>query len=201
MKKYFFFITLSTFLSCKENTDNYQYDDSDIAVDTSFQVEDNSTFIDSTTVPTFEDDNNTSRVLTYEEAIETNSIFNLKEFINNNPNHENIDLLNKRLIDLEVEEIYNDKNTGEMPTSEKIGSNNSSVSSISISNDTSCELIIRYSGNDSKMISIPANQTRSLSIRSGSYRVTASACGYNYAGSESLRGDYTSSYYISTSYR
>jgi hypothetical protein len=200
MKKYIFFITFSTFLSCKDNTDNYQYDDSDIAVDTSYQVEDNSTFIDSTAVSTFEDDNNTSRELTYEEAIETNSIYDLKEFINNNPNHDNIDLLNKRLIDLEVEEIYNDKNTGEMPISEKIGSNNSSVSSISISNDTSCELIIRYSGNDSKMISIPANKTRSLSIQSGSYRVTASACGYNYAGNESLRGDYTSKYYISTSY-
>ena len=126
MKKYFFFITLSTFLSCKENTDNYQYDDSDIAVDTSFQVEDNSTFIDSTTVPTFEDDNNTSRVLTYEEAIETNSIFDLKEFINNNPNHENIDLLNKRLIDLEVEEIYNDKNTY-VPCYNKIIINNNNT--------------------------------------------------------------------------
>ena len=110
-------------------------------------------------------------------------------------------MISKDWIELEVEKIYNDKNTGEMPTSEKIGSYNSSVSSVSISNDTSCELIIRYSGIDSKMISIPANQTRSLSIQSGSYRITASACGYNYAGSESLSGDYSSKYYISTSYR
>ena len=78
MKKYIFFIIFITFLSCKENTDNYQYDEYDVEVDTSFQVEDNSTFIDSTAVPTFEDDDNTSRVLTYEEAIETNSILDLK---------------------------------------------------------------------------------------------------------------------------
>ena len=32
----------------------------------------------------------TPKELTYEEAIETNSIFNLKEFINNNPNHDSI---------------------------------------------------------------------------------------------------------------
>ena len=202
MKKYLFFITLMTFLSCKENSENYELDESAVVVDSSFQEEDSSMYIDSAAVPALEDEYiELIKELTYEEAIVTNSIFDLKGYIDKNPSHENIDLLNKRLIDLEVEEIYNDENTGEMPTSERIGSSNSSVSSISISNDTSCELIIRYSGNDSKMISIPANQTRSLSIRSGSYRVTASACGYNYAGSESLRGDYTSSYYISTSYR
>lgn len=202
MKKYLFFITLITFLSCKENSENYEFDESAVVVDSSFQEEDGSAYIDSAAVPAFEDDYiETPKELTYEEAIVTNSIFDLKEYINKNPSHENIDLLNKRLIDLEVEKIYNDKNTGEMPTSEKIGSYNSTTSTVSISNDTSCELIIRYSGQDSKMISIPANQTRSLSIQSGSYRITASACGYNYAGSESLSGNYTSSYYISTSYR
>lgn len=202
MKKYLVVITLITFLSCKENLENYEFDESAVVVDSSFQEEDNSIYIDSAAVPAFEDDYiETPKELTYEEAIVTNSIFDLKEYMNKNPSHENIDLLNKRLIDLEVEKIYNDKNTGEMPTSEKIGSYNNTISTVSISNDTSCELIIRYSGIDSKMISIPANQNRSLSIQSGSYRITASACGYNYAGSESLSGDYSSKYYISTSYR
>lgn len=202
MKKYLVVITLITFLSCKENLENYEFDESAVVVDSSFQEEDNSIYIDSTAVPAFEDDYiETPKELSYEEAIVTNSIFDLKEYINKNPSHENIDLLNKRLIDLEVEKIYNDKNTGKMPSSEKIGSYNSTTSTVSISNDTSCELIIRYSGIDSKMISIPANQNRSLSIQSGSYRITASACGYNYAGSESLSGDYSSKYYISTSYR
>jgi hypothetical protein len=202
MKKYLVVITLITFLSCKENSENYELDESAVVVDSSFQEEDSSMYIDSAAVPSLEDEYiEVIKELTYEEAIVTNSIFDLKGYIDKNPNHENIDLLNKRLIDLEVEKIYNDKNTGKMPTSEKIGSHNSSVSSVSISNDTSCELIIRYSGVDSKMISIPANQTRSLSIQSGSYRISASACGYNYAGSESHGGNYSSKYYISTSYR
>lgn len=202
MKKYLFFITLITFLSCKENSENYEFDESAVVVDSSFQEEAAPLDIDSAAVPTLEEDYiEVPKELTYEDAIVTNSIFDLKEYIDKNPNHENIDLLNKRLIDLEVDRIYNDKKTGEMPASEKISSYNSTNSSVSISNDTSCELIIRYSGKDSKMISIPANQTRSLHIKSGNYRITASACGYNYAGSESLSGDYSSKYYISTSYR
>lgn len=202
MKKHLLFINLIVLLSCKENSENYYYDESVVDIDSSIQIEDSSPYIDTVSSQSINDNYvEIPNELTYEDAIVTNSIFDLKQFIDKNPNHENIDLLNKRLIDLEVDNIYNDKNTGEMPTSEKIGSYNSSVSSVSISNDTSCELIIRYSGVDSKMISIPANQTRSLSIQSGSYRITASACGYNYAGSESLSGDYSSKYYISTSYR
>ncbi len=202
MKKYLVVITLITFLSCKENSENYEFDESAVVVDSSFQEEAVPLDIDSAAVPALEEDYfEVPKELTYEDAIVTNSIFDLKEYIEKNPNHENIDLLNKRLIDLEVDRIYNDKKTGEMPASEKISSYDSTNSSVSISNDTSCELIIRYSGKDSKMISIPANQTRSLHIKSGSYRITASACGYNYAGSESLSGDYSSKYYISTSYR
>ena len=203
MKKYILCFTFIILFSCKENTESYPFEDSEqVVVDTTFEEKDNSSFMDTSSIQSIEDDYiEKHKELTYEEAIATNSIYDLREFIDKNPNHENIDLLNKRLIDLEVEEIYNDKNTGEMPTSEKISSQYSSVSSISISNDTSCELIIRYSGDDSKMISIPASKTRSISIQSGSYKITASACGYNYAGSESLSGDYTSRYYISTSYR
>lgn len=202
MKKYLFFITLITFLSCKENSENYEFDESAVVMDSSFQEEAAPLDIDSAAVPALEEDYiEEPKELTYEDVIVTNSILDLKEYIDKNPNHENIDLLNKRLIDLEVDRIYNDIKTGEMPASEKISTYNSTNSSVSISNDTSCELIIRYSGKDSKMISIPANQTRSLHIKSGNYRITASACGYNYAGSESLSGDYSSKYYISTSYR
>lgn len=88
-----------------------------------------------------------------------------------------------------------------MPKSDLVRNTNSRNSTISISNDTSCELVVRYSGSDSKMISIPSRQTRNVNIDSGNYRITASACGYNYYGTESLSGDYTSSYYIETTYR
>jgi hypothetical protein len=48
------------------------------------------------------------------------------------------------------------------------------------------------------MITIPEGSTRSVSLSSGNYRVAATACGHNYAGSENLTGDYTSTFYIST---
>ena len=120
---------------------------------------------------------------------------------NKNPNHKNIEKLKERLIDLEVDAILNDEKTGKMPTSDKIGESSSFISEVSIKNDTSCELEVRYSGRESKMISIPAHQSASISLKNGSYRIAASACGSNYAGTENLMGNYSSSYYIVTSYR
>lgn len=139
-----------------------------------------------------------SEPLSYDDVKKSYSIYDIKQFIRENPNHENIAELEKRIIDLEVDNIFNDKNTGQMPASERTSYSNSTISEISIKNDTSCDLTIRYSGPESKVITISPNRTRSINLKSGSYRIAATACGYNYAGSESLNGDYTSSYYIET---
>ena len=205
MKIIIILITLSL-LSCKEN--DYNYDESVID---STVVEVEEAYVDSSAVAAEETYTDSSAVevieelpvreMTYEEVIETTSIYDLKDFIKKNPNHNNIKKLKERLIDLEVDEILNDRNTGKMPTSDKISESYSSISEVSIKNDTSCELEVRYSGNDSKMISIPAHQSASITLKSGYYRVAASACGSNYAGNENLSGNYSSSYYIVTSYR
>lgn len=139
--------------------------------------------------------------LTYSEAIKTTSVSDLKLFIENNPQHTKIKKLKIRLIDLEVDEISRNESTGQMPQSEKTSSSNSETSKIEITNDTSCELEVRYSGRDSKMIVIQSRQTQTISILSGDYRVTASACDSNYAGTETLSGNYQSSYYIATTRR
>ena len=91
----------------------------------------------------FEKENILEIELTFENALSTSSITDLKKFIENNPNRSNADVLRKRLIDLEVDAIYYDENTGEMPKSDLVQNTNLSSSSISISNDTSCELIVR----------------------------------------------------------
>lgn len=191
-------IVVSLSFSCKEN--RYDTNDNYNSVDeVTFEVP--TADIEIIDTMSFEKENIPERELTFEDALSTSSITDLKKFIEKNPNHSNADVLRKRLIDLEVDAIYYDENTGKMPKSDLVQNTNSSSSSISISNDTSCELIVRYSGNDSKMIRIPSQQTKSISIESGSYRITTSACGYNYYGSEILTGDYTSSYYIQTSYK
>lgn len=182
--------------SCKEN--KYEYDDT-IAVDTVAVVVDEYA-VDSVAIAT-EIIEEPIRDLTFEETMETTSIYDLKNFIEKNPEHKNIEKLKARLIDLEVNQIFQDENTGKMPTSDKVGESNSGNSEVSIKNDTSCELIVRYSGIDSKMISIPENQSRSISMKSGDYRVTATACGESYSGTEYLSGNYSSSYYISTTFR
>lgn len=212
MKKLLFsLLFIISIYSCKESTydDNYVSDEvieyPEIIVDSAaavveyedIQAIDSAPFVQE---PVYEEIEEPIRIeLTYEDVAQSNSIKKIKEFISKNPEHESIDELNRRIIDLEVDKIYNDKKTGKMPSSDRINYSNSSTSSITITNDTSCELTIRYSGSDSKIITIRANGSKTLNLNSGNYRIAASACGYNYAGTESLSGDYTTTYYISTS--
>lgn len=137
--------------------------------------------------------------LTYEEVIQSNNIQEIKDFINNNSSHPKIEKLKKHLIDIEVDEIINDEKTGKMPESQKMNFETSDVSEINIENSTGCELTVRYSGVDSRMIVINDRNSNSISLNSGYYKVAASACGLNYAGTESLNGIYSSKFYISRS--
>lgn len=195
MKKIIILLIICCY-SCKEN--KIEYDDSS-AVDSTFVAVDE--YVVDSVATNSEIIEDPIRDLTFEEALVTTSIDDLENFIEKNPDHKDFEKLKARLIDLEVDQIFQDKNTGKMPTSDKVGESNSGFSEVSIKNDTSCELIVRYSGIDSKMISIPENQSRNISMKSGDYRVTATACGESYSGTEYLSGNYSSSYYISTTYR
>jgi len=208
MKKILFsLIFIYSLISCKVNNKDsdfveevVEYSDADV-IDAAVAIEDEYYATDSTAFPlenNYEEVETVSKPLTYDDVKNSFSIYDIKQFIKENPNHEKIAELEKRIIDLEVENIFNDANTGQMPSSEKISYGNSKISEISITNDTSCDLTIRYSGPESKLITISPNRTKSINLKSGSYRIAATACGYNYAGSESLNGDYTSSYYITT---
>jgi hypothetical protein len=182
--------------SCKEN--KYEYDNT-IAADSAAVSVDQ--FVADSVPISSEIIEEPIKELTFEEVMQTTSIYELENFIEINPNHTNIEELKARLIDLEVDQIFSDEKTGKMPNSDKVGESNSGISQVSIKNDTSCELIVRYSGIDSRMISIPQNQLRDISIKSGDYRVTATACGESYSSTEDLRGNYSSSYYITRTYR
>jgi hypothetical protein len=135
----------------------------------------------------------------YENALLSNSSSAWRNFISNYPNRADREDIEKRIIDSEVREIMGVAATGRLPTFVQTSYEYSSSSSISVTNDTGCELTVRYSGVDSRRIDIPAGATRTVSLLSGSYKIAASACGANYAGVESLSGSYSSKYYISTS--
>ena len=134
----------------------------------------------------------------YENALVTTSSYTLEEFISKYPNHKSVKSFRKKIIELEVDEIFGDKNTGQLPSYDRNSSSYSSYSEIEIENGTQCNLVVRYSGTDTKMIEIPAGATRSISMSSGTYRIAASACGSNYAGTENLQGNYSTRYYITT---
>lgn len=134
----------------------------------------------------------------YENALVTTSSYTLEEFISKYPNHKSVKSFRKKIIELEVDEIFGDKNTGQLPSYDRNSSSYSSYSEIEIENGTQCTLEVRYSGTDTKMIEIPAGATRSISMSSGTYRIAASACGSNYAGTENLQGNYSTRYYITS---
>lgn len=135
--------------------------------------------------------------LSYDDALAVNTSEGWQKFIEDNPNYKNKEEINEKIIRAEVNEIANDRNTGEMPSAEKIGNTKSSKSRVIIENDTSCDLTIRYSGPDARRITIAPNAKGTVDLGSGNYTVAASACGYNYAGSENLSGNYSVVYYIS----
>lgn len=120
-----------------------------------------------------------------------------RSFLESHPNRKDAAEIKRLIIALEVDEIMGSAETGKLPTSEKTNYDTySSSSQITISNETGCELVVRYSGSDIKMISIPVGATETVSLSSGDYRVAASACGSNYGGVEELQGNYSSRYYI-----
>lgn len=135
----------------------------------------------------------------YDDASNSNSSYAWKRFLEDYPNHKNANSIKEKIIRLEVDEILGDRETGQMPSFNNYGSSYSSNSSVEISNNTGCSLTVRYSGPDARVIEIPTGGTRKVHLSSGSYKIAASACGANYAGTENLQGSYGSTFYISTS--
>lgn len=136
--------------------------------------------------------------ISFSEAEQLNTVDGWKKFLTDHPEYEDKDEISDKIIRAEVDEIMKNKDTGQMPTSEKTRGGNQAFSSIIVDNNTSCDLTLRYSGTDAKKIIIPPNSEQKISLQSGQYNVAATACGHHYAGSEVLSGDYEVVYYITT---
>jgi hypothetical protein len=135
----------------------------------------------------------------YEEAINSNSSSKMKAFLANYPNHPQSYNIQKKIIQTEVREIKGDSRTGKLPQSQQLGNGYSANSTVTIRNDTGCTLTVRYSGSDVKSVTISSKGSATIYLKSGSYDIASTACDLNYAGSEQLQGQYSSSYYIVTS--
>jgi outer membrane protein assembly factor BamD (BamD/ComL family) len=138
----------------------------------------------------------------WEKATRSNTIRGYQSFISKFPNSEYVEIAEKRIIDLEVDKIFDGDYGMLPPLSRDSYGGYKSTNSVEIYNNTGYNLTIRYSGSESKKIILYPKQRLTTTLPNGSYRITASvnaANVRNYAGNETLSGgNYSSEYYIIT---
>jgi outer membrane protein assembly factor BamD (BamD/ComL family) len=140
----------------------------------------------------------------YDWVIQEGTLVAYKRFLQRNPDDSRRAIIEKKLIDLEVAEIAA-KNPGSLPPAQRTNADPSSrFAEICIENGTSYELTVRYSGQDSKKISISAGEASALKLPIGAYTVAASVSAANvrdYLGKDALQGgEYSSRFYIRSSF-
>lgn len=124
-----------------------------------------------------------------------------QKFIDMYPNSQYASRAEKRLIDLEVNNVLSGS-YDELPSLNQSGYGYGSTSTISVYNNTSYALTVMYSGSDSKRLIIPPHQREYVTLPNGKYKCVASISGNarNHAGEENLTGgSYEVEYYIVTS--
>lgn len=202
-KKALAIISLGIVFSCSQEKSNSTTLDETFTVpvaDSAVSIVDSTaSVIDSAYVP--EKNTIEESTTSYEQAERENTSYAWKRFLEQNPDHPNKKEISEKIIRLEVDEILGDHQTGQMPSFDNYGTKRSSTSTVKITNDTGCELTVRYSGVEARILHIPDGDTQTIVLKSGDYRIAASACGANYAGSEDLHGDYGSTFYFYISKR
>ena len=130
-----------------------------------------------------------------------NTISAYQKYKNLYPKGAHIAQAEKKLIDLEVANVFAGSH-GSLPSMDKTSWGNGPTAYISVTNRTSYTLTLRYSGPDSKKLVISPGGTSSVTLKNGRYKVAASVNASNvsnYAGVEDLSGgSYSVEYYIST---
>lgn len=139
----------------------------------------------------------------WNNAIRRNSIKAFQDYLSKFPLGKYIERADKRIIDLEVDAIFQG-NHGQLPPMSKTDSGNAhtTVTKIEVHNKTGYRLTVRYSGVESrKIVLIPGGRT-TVTLENGNYRVAASvdaATVRDYAGKYSLSGgEYSSEFWIET---
>ena len=134
----------------------------------------------------------------YAEALAANDSETWKKFLRDYENRSDRQEIEDKIIKTEVDEIFAGE-YGEIPSTTRTGQVNYVTSTIDIKNDTPYTLTILYSGPENKRIVIGSGMSKKSNMKSGSYRITASVSAArvsNYAGRETMQGDYDSTFYI-----
>lgn len=126
-----------------------------------------------------------------------NTIDACKKYLEFHPNGKH----KKEVIDLQVDLVLQG-DYGNLPNMNVNNGKVSTQSNIKILNSTQYKLTVLYSGTNSENIVIPSGESKSIKLKSGTYRVTAYVDNYsvrNFAGTENINfSDYDVEYYIKT---
>lgn len=134
-------------------------------------------------------------------VVKNNTIDFYNKFIEKYPSSIHVAQAEKRIIDLEVNNVFS-SSYDELPSMNRSGYSNSAISTINIYNNTSYTLTVMYSGKDSKKVVISPQGRVYVTLPNGIYKCVASISGNarNHAGTENLDGgSYEVEYYIITS--
>lgn len=140
--------------------------------------------------------------LAWETACKNDTYESYLRYIKLYPNGIHKSKANKKIIDFEVARDFAGEH-GSMPTMDKIGYRSGHFSTVTVTNQTSYEMTLLYSGGaESERLVISGGGTKSVKLPNGSYRISARVNASNvipYVGNETLTGgDYSASYYISS---
>jgi len=141
--------------------------------------------------------------LFWEEALRKDAINIYTEYLNNFPEGEHVSEANKKIIDKEVDGIFQG-NHGLIPPLNRVSSGYGNTNEIEVYNNTRYNLTIYYSGIESTKVTLAPKQKTKFNMVNGNYRVAAAVDAINvqnYAGNVTLEGGiYSIEYYIATSY-
>ena len=136
----------------------------------------------------------------WQEANRLNTSGAFKYYLELYPHGVYKDRAYKKVIDLEVDEIFQG-DYGQLPSMDSQSYYSySSTSTIKLTNNTEYTLTVLYSGNSSEKVVLLPRHSSEITLSNGNYRIAASVNAskvQNYAGSEKLdSGRYEVEYYI-----
>lgn len=144
-----------------------------------------------------------SELMAWETVSERGTLDVYRKYLKLYPNGAHKSQAEKKIVDLEVANVFNSKNYGHLPSMDKTRYGKGAYTTVTVKNDTQYTLTLLYSGMESKRIVIGSHGIQNIKLKSGSYRIVASVNAsrvQNFAGSEDLvGGSYSVNYYISTS--
>lgn len=149
----------------------------------------------------YEKENWGTETAAWKTAKTDNTPFQYKKYMERYPTGKHYKDAKRRYIELS---IANDSQAphNELPTMEQTSYGNGNITIISISNNTSYDLTVMYSGIDHEYVSMSAGETKSVRLSNGTYKISARVSSSNvrpcYGVENVSGGSYSVSYYISS---